>query len=71
MASKTVEVTLHVAVDTEGKHAVGVGVSDAIEALDTPNPYRVIHVRLNVPLPTIVSLSGIVPPDGTATLTVQ
>ena len=75
---KTADVELWVLVDADGRH-VACELADGLlphydEAFGrddaNPVPHRIIRVVLTVPLPSVPTLTGVVPADGDAVLTV-
>jgi hypothetical protein len=75
MDQKTCRCEVFVIVDEDGDYSVGADQDSASEHyVDNygGDVRRVVRIVLEVPLPTIIELTGTVPPEGTsATLTVS
>lgn len=73
---KTMVVEVWVIVDSEENYAVGTDEDGACthysEDIDADNAYptRRVKVLLTIPVPTVPTLTGVVPADGDATLSV-
>lgn len=76
-ANPPATVEIFCVVDSVGDYAVGSDADTArtayeenIQSLDGSDGFRIVRVVLSVALPSIVSLTGTVPPQGDATLTI-
>ncbi len=68
--AKACDVEIFVAVDESGDHIVASD-RDDLDLSSLGDSTRIVRVVLTVPLPVLVTLKGVVPPEGEATLTVS